>query len=238
MERTKMINKIFIGYDGRQPVSFNVLQQSIIETSKSPVSVTPLVLPQLPLKRQGLTPFTFSRFLVPYLCDFKGWALFLDIDIILCHDITELFALADDKYAVMVSKNSIKFEWASVMLFNCAHPANKILMPEFIETANGLHQINWVADAIIGDLPREWNHLVGYDAPREDAKLVHYTQGVPAYPETLDSEYAGDWHYVHKKLNSTLPWVDLMGGSVHACDIDGKRMPKYHLNKQQTEVTL
>lgn len=226
------MNRVFIGYDYRQPVSYNVLQQSILNTAIKPFSVTPLVLSQLPITRQGLTPFTYSRFLVPWLCNYEGWGLFLDIDILVRHDISELFALANPDYAVMVSKNEHKFEWASVILFNCAHPANKMLTPSFVQTGNALHQISWLDDSLIGDLPREWNHLVGYDEPREHAKLVHYTQGVPCFPETQDSEYSEDWHLTHKNINSTLPWVDLMGTSVHACDINGRKMPKYHLKKQ------
>src|SRR3990167_6406606 len=96
--------------------------------------------------RSFLTSFTFSRFLVPYLCHYEGWALFLDIDMILLDDIHELFCMADNQYAVMVSKNKVRFEWASAMLFNCEHPANRILTPEFIETADRLHQISWLKE--------------------------------------------------------------------------------------------
>lgn len=222
-------NRIFIGYDHRQPVSYNVLQHSILRHAKKPVSITPLMLDTLPLKRQGLTPFTFSRFLVPYLCDFQEcWALFLDIDMLLLDDINKLFEMADDKYAVMVSKNEHTFEWASAMLFNCAHPENKVLKPDYIEFAEKLHQIHWVRDkSAIGDLPREWNHLVGYDAPRDDAKLVHYTQGVPFYPETKESEYGEQWRHELKMLSSSMPWVSLMGNSVHATIHDGRLVPKF-----------
>ena len=229
------MNRIFIGYDNRQPVSFNVLQQSIINTAKKPVSITALVLDQLPLKRQGLTPFTFSRFLVPHLCNYEGWALFLDIDILVRHDITELFDLRDDKYAVMVSKNKHKFEWASVILFNCGHPSNKILTSNFVENVNGLHQINWLQEEEIGDLPREWNHLVGYDDERNDAKLIHYTQGVPCYDETSDSEYVKPWEMTAQQCLSSMPWESLMGPSVHAVTINGKRVPRYKLKKYGLE---
>ncbi len=217
--------KVFIGYDNRQPVSYNVLQQSIFRNSSVPVSITALNIDQLPLKRTGLTPFTFTRFLVPYLCEYQGWGLFLDIDMLVKGDIAELFSLADDKYAVMVSKNKLRFEWASAMLFNC--PLNRCLTPEYIETADRLHQISWCNDEEIGDLPREWNHLVGYDEARNDAKLVHYTQGIPCFPETLTSEYADDWHKEHRMVNSSLPWMELMGNSVHAGIKDGKVVPKF-----------
>lgn len=226
MLRGKM-NRIFIGYDERQAVSYTALQQSIISLSKKPVAITPLRISQLPIERQGLTPFTFTRFLVPWLCDYKGWGLFLDVDIILNHDISELFDLADESKAILVSKNEHRFEWASVMLFNCGHEANKILTPEYVEKASGLHTIKWCDENLIGDLPREWNHLVGYDQPRNDPKLIHYTQGVPAYPETVNCEHADKWlKYAHDSTQ-TLSWNALMGNSIHAACVDGKNLPKF-----------
>lgn len=218
------MHRIFIGYDERQPVSYNVLQQSIISQASEPIAITPLRIGQLPMKRTGLTPFTFSRFLVPYLCGYKGRALFLDVDIVLNGDIAELMRLADDHSAVMVSKNEHRFEWASAMLFNCSHPDNRMLTPEYIETADKLHTIGWTED--IGDLPREWNHLVGYDAPK-DAKLVHYTQGIPAYPETINCEYSDLWHGFHKMTNHTLSWRELMGPSIHAVMVNDRPLPKF-----------
>jgi len=218
--------RIFIGADPRQPVSLAVLAQSVYRLSSKPVAITPLVIEQLPLKRTGLTPFTFSRFLVPYLCNYEGWALFLDADILLKDDISKLFAMADDKYAVMVSKDeNHRFEWASVMLFNCAKC--RILTPDYVEVASGLHTINWVEDELIGDFPRDWNYLVGYSEKQEEPKLIHYTQGMPAYPLTQDSEFAIDWAKEHQYMNSIRPWEELMGNSIHAMDLDGKRVPKY-----------
>lgn len=231
MESMQMTNKplrIFVGYDHRQPISYHVLEHSIMLTTSKPVSVIPVMLNTLPFKRVGLTPFTFSRFLVPWLCDFEGWALFLDIDILLLDDVSKLFEVADDRYSVMVSKNRIEYEWASVMLFNCAK--NKILTPEYCETANGLHSIKWCDPSEIGELPSEWNHLVGYDKPRNDAKLVHYTQGVPCFPETEDSEHAGIWHQVQQGINFAWPWVELMGNSKHALpDKQGRPVPRYKM---------
>jgi len=219
--------RIFVGFDDRQPVSFTTLMTSIYRRSSKPVAVTPIVLPTIPLTRTGLTPFTWSRFMVPWLCDYKGWALFMDIDMILRDDISKLFALADDKYAAMVSKNSMKFEWASLILFNCGHPSNKVLTPKNIESAKSLHGMNWLKDEEVGALPGEWNHLVGYDTPREDAKLVHFTQGVPAYEETKDSEYAKEWNTDAQAAMGTQPWATLMGHSVHTKVVDGKLVPKY-----------
>lgn len=210
------MRKIFIGYDPRQRVSYNVLQQSIIEKASQPVAITPLVIESLPLKRQGLTPFTFSRFLVPHLCNYEGTALFLDADMLLNDDIINLFNARVPGKAVCVVKNPLSFEWASVMLFDCAHPSNRILSPEYIETAEKLHSLSWLKEGEIGELPPEWNHLVGYDAPRHDARLVHFTQGIPAFPEVAGCEYSLEWKNVANLVMTTRPWSVLMGGSVHA----------------------
>jgi hypothetical protein len=224
--------RIYIGYDHRQAVSYNVLQFSIFRRASKPVAITPLFLPTLPMTRSGLTPFTFSRFLVPWLSGFQGWAMFLDIDYLCRADIAELFALTDDRYAVMVSKNEKKFEWASMILFNCGHPANQILTPQYVEDpkqCRSPHTIDWLVPELIGDLPREWNHLVGYDRPRDDAKLVHYTQGMPIFEETKGSEYAEEWKKEHAKANGTLGWQELMARSVHAGKTaDGRIVAKLH----------
>jgi hypothetical protein len=205
--------RVFIGYDPRQPVAYNLQQNSLIPRSSRPVAVTPLVIEQLPITRTGLTPFTFSRFLVPQLCNFEGWALFLDLDMLVQGDIAELFDLADENNAVMVVKSGARFEWASVILFNCGHPDNRQLTPDYLETAKGLHGIPWTEK--IGSLPAEWNHLVMYDEPKP-AKLLHYTAGMPCYPETKELGYADEWMKELKLMTSIAPWAQLMGNSVHA----------------------
>ncbi len=216
---------VFIGFDPRQAVSYNVLQSSIIKKSSKPVAIHPLVIEQLPITRQGLTPFTFTRFLVPYLCDYKGWGLFIDADMLVLDDIAKLFDFKDETKDVLVSKHSKKFEWASVMLFN--NERCKILTPEYVQNGNDLHRISWAKDENIGAFPSTWNHLVGYDTPKNDISLVHYTQGVPAFEETRDCEHAGLWRAEHKAMNSTIPWIDLMGRSVHAAELNGRLVPKY-----------
>jgi hypothetical protein len=205
--------RVFIGYDPRQPVAYSVLQFSLVRRSSRPVAVTPLVIEQLPITRTGLTPFTFSRFLVPQLCNFEGLALFLDLDMLVQGDIAELFDLADEDSAVMVVKSGARFEWASVILFNCGHPDNRQLTPDYLETAKGLHGIPWTEK--IGSLPPEWNHLVMYDEPKP-AKLLHYTAGMPCYPETKELGYADEWMKELKLMTSIAPWAQLMGNSVHA----------------------
>jgi hypothetical protein len=224
--------RIFIGYDHRQAVSYNVLQFSILRRATMPIAITPLVLPTLPITRMGLTPFTFSRFLVPWLCDFRGWALFLDLDYLCLANIVELFAMADPRHATMVSKNVKKFEWASMIMFNCGHPANAILTPDYIQDpqrCRAPHSLDWLEPELVGDLPRDWNHLVGYDPPRKDAKLVHYTQGMPIFEETEGSEYQQEWLAELQISNETQGWQELMANSIHAANTaEGKRVAKLH----------
>lgn len=223
--------RVFVGLDPRQFASYTVLCQSIIEHASVPVSITPLVIQTLPIDRMGLTPFTYSRFLVPWLCKFHGRALFLDCDMILREDVKLLFdSSTETDKAVSVVQEIDRFEWASVMLFNCGHPDNKVLTPDYVNDpvrCKTPHMIDWTDQ--IGSLPSEWNHLVGYNKPREDAKLVHYTQGVPAYPETVHSEYRDEWTRAAHISMSTLPWLELMGPSVHTKKLkDGRVVPKLY----------
>ncbi|HZD12001.1 MAG TPA: glycosyltransferase, partial [Candidatus Binatus sp.] len=122
-----------------------------------------------------MTEFTYSRFLVPHLCDYRGAALFLDADMIVLADISELFDLFDEQYSVQVVQNKLKFEWPSMMLFNCAKCER--LTPEFVQNGEPF-AFEWGS---VGNLPSQWNHLVGYDEPRGEAKIVHFTQGIPCF---------------------------------------------------------
>lgn len=204
--------KVFIGYDPRQPVAYSVLQHSIASRASEPVSIIRLQLSQLPMTRVGLTEFTYSRFLVPYLCKYQGTALFLDADMLVLDDITKLFDLADGS-AVQVVKNAQKFEWPSLMLFNCERC--KLLTPYAVQNmpTGEAFGFRWAPE--IGDLPAEWNHCVSYDDPGP-AKLVHYTQGIPVWPETKDCEYSEEWHNERKAMMGTVTWKELMGNSIHA----------------------
>lgn len=202
--------RVFIGYDPRQPLAYTVCQSSIFRRASRPVAITPLVLKQLPITRRGLTEFTYSRFLVPHLCGYEGTAVFLDADIIVLDDIHKLVSAADPEAAVSVVKNVRQFEWPSVMVFNNA--LCKQLTPEFIERGEPF-AFGWASK--IGALPPEWNHLVGYDMAEKEPKLLHYTQGIPCWPETAGCEYAQNWHGEHSFMNSSVAYKDLMGSSVH-----------------------
>lgn len=207
--------RVFIGTDPRQPVAWVVLANSIARHSSVPVQITPLVLDQLPIKRRGLTEFTFSRFLVPWLCKFRGRALFLDADMLMKGDIEELANdLTDMKSSVRVMQDQARFEWPSMMLYNCENCQQ--LTPDYVQnSANQLFDFAW-ADHGVGHLPKEWNHCVGYAEPRTDAKLYHYTKGLPVWTETRNNVEDALWLKEAKIAGSTCSYADLMGGSVHA----------------------
>ncbi len=209
--------KVFIGYDPREAVAFTVLAHSIQARSSLPVSICPIRLSHLgdvfTRERNPLqsTDFSFSRFLTPWLCDYQGWAVFMDCDMIMLEDIKNLWELRDERYAVQVVKHDHnpeedekflgsvqtkyqKKNWSSVMLFNTEKC--KALTPDYVNTASGLelHQFKWLeSEDLIGELPAKWNHLVGYNPPRRDAALVHYTLGGPYFDEYRDCEYAEEW---------------------------------------------
>lgn len=212
--------RVFIGFDPRQPIAVQVLAHSIWERASGPVSITRLQLNQLPMKRTGLTQFSFSRYIVPHLCNYEGTALFMDADMLCLDDVYKLRAICDPQEAsVCVVKNpALAFEWTSLMYFNNALCKNLTL--KLVEEGNP-QKLLWAHK--VGDIPAEWNHLVWYDKPRKDAKNVHFTQGIPCFPEVEDSEYAKEWSAELTKSLSTVTWDEIMGNSVHAQAVRDRR---------------
>lgn len=209
--------RVFIGYDSKEKVAFSTLSYSILKNSSLPVSITPIYLGNLKhtYRREkhklSSTDFSFSRFLVPYLMEYKGWAIFMDCDMLMKGDIAELWELRDNDFAAQVCKhdyvprNRTKFlnqvqtvytkkNWSSLMLLNCARCTT--LTPQYVNTASGLelHQFKWLEDeAMIGEIPLEWNWLVGEYEFREDVKNVHYTEGGPYFKDSSTSDYSEEW---------------------------------------------
>ena len=234
MTNADTVFKIFIGYDERQAVSYTTLQHSILETASNPVSVTPLILSTLPITRRGLTPFTFSRFLVPWLCNYQGHALFLDADMFFVSDICEMAEYFNNEYAISVVRSVAQFEQSSVMLFNNAHPKNRALTPDFIQnTEENLHGLCWLEDHEIGEMDGKWNQLVGYQECEGVSGNLHFTMGVPAFPETSTSEFGQIWTDCAKRaIGVTKSWGEIMGPSVHAIKLNDHFFPKYVWDKE------
>jgi len=217
-----MIN-IFIGYDNKERVAYNVLSHSIIQNSTKPVSITPIALNNLKddfvRERNSLssTEFSFSRFIIPHLMNYQGWALFMDCDMLMFEDIAELWRMRDDRYAVQVCKHDYtpkqktkflgqvqtaypKKNWSSFMLMNCKKCTT--LTPDYVNSASGLqlHQFKWLeSEDLIGDLPLEWNWLVGEYEHKDGVKNVHYTEGGPWFEQYKDCDYSQDWFANYKE---------------------------------------
>ena len=213
--------KIFVGWDSREDIAFQVCKHSIL--SKQPAAeVIPLKQPEL--REKGLywrdvdklasTEFTFTRFLIPELTEYKGWALFIDCDMILTTDIKELFDQADDRYAVMcvqhdyTPREGVKMDgqqqtvyprknWSSAMLINCGHPSNRAVTKELVNdpeiTGAYLHRFSWLKDEEIGELDHTWNYLVGVYNDIDTPKLIHYTEGGPWFENYRNCEFHRLW---------------------------------------------
>lgn len=224
--------RIFAGYDPRLTTGYHVFCHSVFSRTFSPVSICPLSLQTLSTvfnrKRDPLqsTDFSFSRFLIPFLCDYEGWALFCDsTDMICLDDIRKLWDRRDSKYAVQVVKQihnaaeGKKFldepqsaygrkNWSSLILFNNARC--RALTPQTVESRNGLylHQFKWLEDAEIGELPLEWNHLVGVHETQMAVSMAHYTLGTPNIVPCHDEIYRKLWFHEYSQFAETMKHGD------------------------------
>jgi len=220
--------QVFIGFDKKEIAAYQVCAYSIIRNSSVPVSIAPLNIQYFPWfsnnDYKASTDFAFTRFLVPWLSEYKGWSLFIDGDMLVRGDIKELFDHADDKYAVQcvqhdyTPKMGKKFlnaeqtdydrkNWSSVMLFNNAKCQN--LTPGYVNTTHGLelHQMEWCKGTEIGSIPSTWNVLVGEEGPSSrftDPQLVHFTRGGPYFKQFSFTPYADEWNQYHAEANSVL----------------------------------
>lgn len=227
-----MTLNVYVGYDHREDSAYAVCVSSLMRHSKIRVRPTPLM--RTHLEAQGLywrksfvennqsfdvidkkpfsTEFSFTRFLVPELNEFSGWAVFVDCDFMFRADIGELLSLADPRYAVMVVRHchepteSVKMDgveqtrysrknWSSLILWNCSHPSNQRITKERVNTNTGwwLHNFCWLNLEEIGSLPQEWNWLEGYSSKDLNPKAVHYTSGGPWFSDYQDVAYADEW---------------------------------------------
>lgn len=231
---------VFIGYDTREEKAYRVAEFTLRDRTDAALHVVPLR--HKSLRAAGLfdrpwrtgengqtydvrdgkpfsTEFAFTRFLVPLLNEHKGWAVFMDCDVMVMADIRELFALADPKYAVMVVKhvhnpdNAKKMDdriqtrywrknWSSVILWNCEHPKNRKLDADTVNQWPGqwLHAFSWLKDSEIGELPKEWNVLVGHTKGVRDPKIVHFTDGGPWFDHMQDVPYGGSWIEAYHRM--------------------------------------
>jgi hypothetical protein len=209
---------VYIGYDPRESVAFYTLAHSILRRASIPVSITPLMRSQLTgvyTRARGpteSTEFSLTRFLVPWIAEFRGWSVYMDCDMLCRTDIAELASYMErqSKKAVLVCRHDYvpktgrKFlnqvqtkyqrkNWSSLMIFN--NDRCRTLTPDYVNSASGLdlHRFAWTQEPLLGSLPLEWNWLVGEYEYNPAAKIVHYTLGGPYFDEYRDCDYAAEW---------------------------------------------
>ena len=213
---------IYIGYDSKEDIAYRVCKYSILKRSNTNLKVTSLKLYELITNKMysrnidplASTEFTYSRFLVPALNKYKGWAIFCDCDFIFFEDVSKILENIDNSKAVYcvqhdyTPKEKHKMDgqkqtiyprknWSSFILFNCSHPSNKKLSIDLVnsETGSFLHQFKWLKDSEIGSLDERWNWLEGWTSNHNNKKpfAVHYTRGGPWFDEWQDVEFANEW---------------------------------------------
>jgi lipopolysaccharide biosynthesis glycosyltransferase len=226
------MNKIYIGYDSKEQVVFDVCKYSIEKRHLSgKITIEALKQPQLrelglykrPIDQLASTEFSLTRFLTPYLSSYVGFSLFLDCDFIVLDDIQKLFDSIDKSKAVSVVKhdyqpsNKTKMNglsqsiyprknWSSLMLFNNEHPSNKKLDLQTVnnETPQYLHRFSWLSDDQIGEISHSWNYLAGWYDDIERPMAIHYTEGGPWFKEHVDCDFAKEWLYEYYCMKEEL----------------------------------
>ncbi len=219
---------IFIGYDPVESIAFHTLIQSVTHYASHPVSIVPVNIRNLKAHfyrerdPKQSNEFSFSRFLVPHLMDYNGWALFMDCDMMFREDVFNLFdeIKGQEGKAVYVVKhdyepgkglkylNTVQYayprkNWSSFVLWDCGHPSNRKVTKEWVNQASGLelHRFTWLEDAEIGELNVRWNWLVGdYINPPANVANVHWTLGGPYFNEYRDVDFHQEWFEMRDRM--------------------------------------
>ena len=208
---------VFVGYDPREAIAYHVCVNSIIRNASAPVAIIPVALNLFTDYKEthgdNSNHFVYTRFLVPYLMDFRGRAIFIDGDMVVRGDIIELYESLQTAHDVAVVKHDYKTRmpvkymgapnedyprknWSSVIVWDCQSYPNRRLTPDFVQKQPGsfLHRFAWIDDDRIQALPPEWNWLPDELGENTEAKLLHYTLGTPCFREFADTTQAAEWH--------------------------------------------
>lgn len=234
---------VVIGHDSREQDAYDVCEASLLRHASRPLHIVKLDVAALRSAgfyrrewhqdgkdridatdgRPFSTDFAFTRFFVPALSLYQGWALFCDCDFLFTADVAELFDHADSRYAAMCVKHehvpveTVKMtgqsqapyerkNWSSLVMWNCEHPANQFLTSRAVNELAGrdLHAFRWLKDEQIGSMPRRWNWLAGVDEPLGITPSgIHFTLGVPSMPGHENAPYAELWRSARDDLTAT-----------------------------------
>ena len=216
------MNKVYIGFDKKEEVAYDVCKFSIERNLTKKIEINSLIQNELrekniyyrPIDNLSTTDFSLTRFLVPYLSEYKGFSIFVDLDFLFTKDINILFDSVDKTKAVSVVKHDYKptnktkgsnlpqhiyprKNWSSLIVFNNEHPSNKKLNLDIVnnETPQFLHRFSWLDDSEIGEVSHEWNYLVGWYSDVKKPKGIHYTEGGPWFDNYKDCDFSKEWLY-------------------------------------------
>lgn len=224
--------RIFIGWDSREDIAYQVCKRSLELHSSIPLEISPIRQPEL--RRKGLysrapdklstTEFSFTRFLTPCLAGYQGWAVFVDCDFLFRKDVAGLLDYCDPTKALYCVQHDYRpsettkmdgqlqtqyprKNWSSFMLINCGHEQVRSLTPDMVNTESGLHlhRFNWLSDDVIGALPITWNYLEGWHTPAEceDPTAVHFTRGGPWFEQWRHVEYGAEWSAISDQITGS-----------------------------------
>ncbi|HEX7928048.1 MAG TPA: hypothetical protein VF678_10675, partial [bacterium] len=220
---------IWIGADAREAAAYDVCAYSLESRASASLRIRPIGQPPELYRRTWhtdaagrriddadgrpfSTDFAFSRFLVPALMQYQGWALYCDCDFLFQEDVAALWALRDPRFAVQCVQHRHapapgpkmdgrsqepypRKNWSSLVLWNCTHPANRTLTVDAVNTQPGrwLHGFAWLPDDAIGTLPERWNWLSGWSSRDVEPAAIHYTGGGPWFENCLTVPLAERW---------------------------------------------
>lgn len=212
--------RLFTGFDDREAAGWHVFCESVMAHASEPVAIVPITTRLAKgLRGGGTNAFTRSRFLVPHLCGYSGWAIFADgADMMARADLAELWAFKSiaqksiwcvkHEYKTQHARKYIGTEmeanndhydrknWASLFLIDCGSPLAQTLTPERVESDSLLELLQLQCfQQDIGSLPLEWNWLIGEYKKNESAKIAHYTLGIPGFRHYADADFAAEWRF-------------------------------------------
>jgi hypothetical protein len=218
--------KLFVGLDPNELIGFHVFVQSVLSRT-DPNKIE--IIPVCGSKGTASNAFNKARFEIPHRCGYRGRAVWVDGSDMLCRgDIQELPDLLEPGCDVAVVKHNystkypVKFlgqsnddyprkNWSSVVVYECGNTVWRKVTPEFIANSrpSELHRFSFLKEDRIGDLPREWNWLVGEYPYNQDAKIAHMTVGLPCWAPYKNCDYADEWRAELAKVNYFQKWGDV-----------------------------
>lgn len=198
---------IYVGADRSQLLAIKVLEHSIQRHTDLPVEVhamvdLPIRVPQDPSNWQR-TGFSFSRFCIPELANYRGKALYLDADMLVFADIADLWNIPFDETKVIIQAELAEAQQET----NQKKGAPKKRVKQCAVMLLDCDRITWEIDDIITGLDAgEYN----YEQLMFDLCLLEETEiryAVPFRWNSMEHYQLGETALIHYTDMTTQPWV-------------------------------